>query len=102
MSAIIIMMLITSIMMITSIILITGGDVERAGKILTENGEKKKFALRLNARARGQVFAQMALRAGGSRKKAEGERRPGALARRRRQLSPLKERLSVGRSGSSM
>jgi hypothetical protein len=61
MTAIINMMFISTITMIIAIILITRRDSESAGKILTENGEKKKFALWLNAGARGQVFAEMAL-----------------------------------------
>jgi hypothetical protein len=53
MTAIITMLFITTIMMSTSIILITRCNTESAGKILTENGEKKKFALGLHAGARG-------------------------------------------------
>src|ERR1700677_2221380 len=76
MTAIIIMMFITTIMMITSIILITRCNTESAGKILTENGEKKKFALVLNAGAPGQVFAEIALRqeVGEKRRKSSADR----------------------------
>ena len=49
MTAIIIMMF------ITTIILITRCNAESAGKILTENGEKKKFALGPNAGACGTI-----------------------------------------------
>jgi hypothetical protein len=75
MTKIIIMMFITTIMMI-SIILITRCNTECPGKILTENGEKKKFALGLNAGARGQVFAERALgqEVGEKRRKSNADR----------------------------
>jgi hypothetical protein len=98
MTAIIIMTFITTIRMITSIIPITRCNSESTRKILTENGEKKKFALGLNAGARGQVFAEMTL----GQEVGEKRRKSNAYRATTPPLSPLKERLSVGRSGSSM
>ena len=34
---------------------------KRTGKVGAEHGEEKEFALRLDARARGKILAQMAL-----------------------------------------
>jgi len=76
-------------------------DNKRAGKIDAERGEQEEFALVINLRELGEVFTQISFG-----QQIREERRHTAGTGRRVVTSPpvrpLKERLKVGRCGSSM
>ena len=78
-----------------------GGDDKCAGKIGAENGEQKKFALGIDVGELCQIFAQMSL-GQQVRKKRRHAAADRAHGRDKPAGAPLKDRLSVGRRGSSI